>query len=220
VNNEQAIKQAISVVLSNVGNYPRDVQARLLGANLSKVIGEATEAVMKTGLVEQVDKVAEKPDVTRVELIVNSQRDRIIYGATGVATALQDEGKTLKVFLLDQTKHTVLHSGDMVLHKDHKNFRGAVYDDNHGHDYTRVLWQGDEYPQYTNTDDLLVDSLDFRCDDPVELEVADEDYAHVPVGTKGRIIDWWKDRDEVLVEFEMDAEDCDVILNKKLLRRL
>lgn len=44
-------------------------------------------------------ELQEHKDVTRVELIVNSQRDRVIYGASEVATALQDDGRTLKVFM-------------------------------------------------------------------------------------------------------------------------
>lgn len=101
MTNQETIMRALARVLTNVGNYPggTDVHARLLGMDMSKLIGEATEAVMKTGLVEEVDKVAEKPLVTRVELIVNSQREKVIYDATGVSTALQDDGRTLKVFL-------------------------------------------------------------------------------------------------------------------------
>jgi hypothetical protein len=39
------------------------------------------------------------PHVTRVELIVNAERREVIYGAKDVFTDLQDDGRTLKVFL-------------------------------------------------------------------------------------------------------------------------
>lgn len=99
---EQTIKVVLSHVLTNVANYPADVQARLLGADLSKVIGEATEAVMKTGLVEEVEKLVERPQVSRVEVIDDRGRAYVAYGR-GVSTALQDGGKTLKVFMDERT---------------------------------------------------------------------------------------------------------------------
>lgn len=37
--------------------------------------------------------------MTRVEVIENSERAYTIYGAENVKTALQDDGRTLKVFL-------------------------------------------------------------------------------------------------------------------------
>lgn len=102
MKNEDKVRIALGRVLTNVLNYPDDVQARLLGARLDKVIDAAVEAVLSTGAVECVDVLSQKPQVSRVELIINSQRDRVLYGVTEVSTALQDDGRTLKVFLLKE----------------------------------------------------------------------------------------------------------------------
>lgn len=99
MTNEQILKSTLAGVLTNVLNYPEDVQARLLGADMSKVIDEAVATVLAAGVVERLDALHFRPDVDRVELIVNSERVKVIYGATAVETALQDEGRTLKIFL-------------------------------------------------------------------------------------------------------------------------
>lgn len=99
MSNEETVERVLSRALTNVMNYPADVRARLLGADMSKVIEAATKAVMESGAVEKVDVMTDRPSVGRVELIVNSERNRIIYGAYGVATALQDGGETLKIFV-------------------------------------------------------------------------------------------------------------------------
>lgn len=41
----------------------------------------------------------EYPLVTRVEFIVNAGREQVVYGASNVSTSMQDDGRTLKVFL-------------------------------------------------------------------------------------------------------------------------
>jgi hypothetical protein len=93
------LKEAILSVLANVSNYPPEIQAKMRGADVANLTEKTFRAIKETGLVEEADKLSVKPDVTRVELIVNATRDRVIYGARDVSTALQDEGRTLKVFL-------------------------------------------------------------------------------------------------------------------------
>lgn len=97
--NEEKVRAALTGVLANVMNYPKGAGYTLLGRDMSGVIDKATKAVMESGAVEKVDVMTDRPSVGRVELIVNSERNRIIYGAYGVATALQDGGETLKIFV-------------------------------------------------------------------------------------------------------------------------
>lgn len=52
MKNEQKIRAELSRVLTNISNYPKNVQANLWGASLSDVVNKATEAVMATDLVE------------------------------------------------------------------------------------------------------------------------------------------------------------------------
>lgn len=97
--NEQTIRVALSHVLTNVDNYPKSVRARLLGADLSGLIGRATEAVMNTGLIEQADVTLQRPLVDRVEVIDGKGRVYVNMEATDVCTSLQDDGRTLKIFM-------------------------------------------------------------------------------------------------------------------------
>ncbi len=151
---EETLKSTLANVLTNVSNYPDDVQARLLGANLSKIIDAAVEAVLATGLIERrtvtetfdqmVDRVLEynrtprrdlfeyphraddsrelirsaeelvrsltvdvekvntvhdRPLVDRVEVIDNRGRAYTNYWVKDVSTSLQDNGRTLKIFV-------------------------------------------------------------------------------------------------------------------------
>lgn len=97
--NEDKVRHALGRVLTNVANYPDEVQAGLLGARLDKVIDAAVAEVMASGAVEHVDTLHMRPLVSRVEVIDGSGRGYMDYKATGVMTSLQDGGKTLKVFI-------------------------------------------------------------------------------------------------------------------------
>lgn len=99
MNNEQLLRNAISWAISNVSNYPEDVRARLLGANLSRVIDAVTANVMSTGLVEAEENLIQRPQVNRVEVIDGTGRAYVNMGATDVCTSLQDGGRTLKIFM-------------------------------------------------------------------------------------------------------------------------
>lgn len=99
MTNEEKVRAALARVLTSLNNYPFEAQGQLWGRDLSKVIDKATAAVMESGTVEKPYEPLARAQVTRVELIVDSQRDRVIYGAENVSTALQDDGRTLKVFL-------------------------------------------------------------------------------------------------------------------------
>jgi hypothetical protein len=98
-SNETKIKVALSHVLTNVSNYPDDVQARLLGARLDKVIDAAVEAVLSSGAVEPVNALYARPLVDRVEVIDSSGRMYVNMDAGNVVSSLQDGGKTFKVFV-------------------------------------------------------------------------------------------------------------------------
>lgn len=98
-NNEQTVKAALSRVLTNIGNYPFESQGQLWGRDLSKVLGEAVEAVMHCGVVEVDDTLHFRPLVDRVEVIDPSGRAYVSMDAVGVSTSLQDGGRTLKVFI-------------------------------------------------------------------------------------------------------------------------
>jgi hypothetical protein len=98
-SNETKIKVALSHALTNVSNYPDDVQARLLGADLSKVIDAAVKAVLDSGAVETDGDLYGRPLVDRVEVIDPSGRAYVNMDAVDVVTALQDRGRTLKIFV-------------------------------------------------------------------------------------------------------------------------
>lgn len=99
MTNEDKVRVALGAVLTNVFNYPEDVQARLLGASLTMVIDAATEAVIGSGAVETVDSLFGRPCVDRVEVIDASGRSYVNMDARDVVSSLQDGGKTLKVFV-------------------------------------------------------------------------------------------------------------------------
>lgn len=99
--NEQVLRSALAKVLTNANVYPPGLVHRVLGADMSNVIERAVEAVLETGLIEKVNTVHERPLVDRVEVIDSRGRVYAAYGVTEAATALQDGGKTLKVFLQD-----------------------------------------------------------------------------------------------------------------------
>lgn len=107
MTNEEKVRQALAGVLTNLSNYPLEVQGQLWGRSMSEVIDKAVEAVMAAEVVEKPYEPLARAQVTRVELIVDSQRDRVIYGAENVSTALQDDGRTLKVFL-DTEEYTLI----------------------------------------------------------------------------------------------------------------
>jgi len=83
-------------------------------------------------MVEKVDVMVQRPQVSRVELIVNSQREKVIYGATGVSTALQDGGQTLKVFLTKDHQETELEYA--IQYHDDKENKWKITDRYHGGD--------------------------------------------------------------------------------------
>ena len=93
MNNEQKIRQAVATVVLNAQNHP------LGSVNLTDLITQVTQSVIGTGLVVLDNMITEFPKVTRVELIDNSGRAYIKYGASEVGTSLQDDGHTLKLFL-------------------------------------------------------------------------------------------------------------------------
>lgn len=99
MTNEEKVRAALTKVLCNVMNYPGTSGAQLWGRDLSKVIDKATAAVMESGTVEAVDDLYARPLVNRVEVIDASGRIYVNMDATEVVTALQDSGKTLKVFV-------------------------------------------------------------------------------------------------------------------------
>lgn len=217
MTNEAKIRAAVASILTEASFlhvYQRDI---------GKCIDDATKAVMETGLVEEIDKASAKPLVTRVELIRNSTRDRVLYDVRDVSTALQDEGRTLKVFLRDKAPYDIFKEGDQVRHKILRDKTAEVYERNNGGEFTRVVWDnaayGTDEPVYWTTEDLELVELAPQAGDRVELAELDDTYAFLTVGVEGCIMDWWKDRDEVLVEFLQDDEDIDVLINKNKLKR-
>lgn len=97
---EKILEHAIANALTNASNYPENVGVRVLGTNMVKTIDVVKEAVVGTGLViVDTDYMLAHEQVTRVELIENSGRAYVKYGVGDVITALQDNGRTLKLFL-------------------------------------------------------------------------------------------------------------------------
>lgn len=99
MTNEEKVRRELARVLTNLSNYPFEAQGQLWGRDLSGVIDKATEAVMASGVVEKENVLLHRPLVSRVELIVNYQREKVMYGVHKVYTALQDEERTLKLFV-------------------------------------------------------------------------------------------------------------------------
>lgn len=99
LSNEERIRAALSVVLTNAMIYPSGVAHRVLGADMSNVIDRAVEAVVNLGLTEEADSLYAQPLVDRVEVIDETGRAYVSVGLTEVVTSLQDGGKTLNVFV-------------------------------------------------------------------------------------------------------------------------
>lgn len=97
---EKILEHAIANVLTNALNYPEGLSHHVLGRDLSGLIKTTKEAVVNTGLYIVGDNYLQAHEqVTRVELIENSGRAYVKYGVADVITALQDDGRTLKLFL-------------------------------------------------------------------------------------------------------------------------
>jgi hypothetical protein len=97
---EKILEHAITNVLTNALNYPGNVTPHVLGTDMAKTIGAVKEAVTNTGLyIIDNDYMLAHERVNRVELIDNSGRAYVKYGVGDVITHLQDDGRTLKLFL-------------------------------------------------------------------------------------------------------------------------
>jgi hypothetical protein len=97
---EKILEHAIANVLTNEANYPEGLSHHVLGRDLSGLTQATKEAVVNTGLYIIGDEyMLAHEKVTRVELIENSGRVYVKYGVGDVITALQDDGRTLKLFL-------------------------------------------------------------------------------------------------------------------------
>jgi len=97
---EKILEHAIANALTNAENYPKNVTPHVLGTNMKKTIDVVKEAVVNTGLyIIDNDYMLAHEQVTRVELIENVGRAYVQYGVGDVITALQDDGRTLKLFL-------------------------------------------------------------------------------------------------------------------------
>lgn len=97
---ETILENAIASALTNAENYPKALRPHVLGSDLRKPLAAVKEAVVGTGLViVDADYMLAHEQVTRVELIDNSGRAYVKYGVGDVVTALQDNGRTLKLFL-------------------------------------------------------------------------------------------------------------------------
>ena len=97
---EKTLEHAIANVLTNALNYPEGLSHHVLGRDLSGLIKTTKEAVTNTGLyIIDNDYMLAHEQVTRVEVIDNFGRVYGGYGVGDVQTALQDNGRTLKLFL-------------------------------------------------------------------------------------------------------------------------
>lgn len=97
---EKILEHAIANVLTNSANFPEGVAHRVLGMDMSKTIGAVKEAVTNTGLyIIDNDYMLAHEQVNRVEVIDNNGRAYVKYGVGDVITHLQDDGRTLKLFL-------------------------------------------------------------------------------------------------------------------------
>lgn len=97
---EKILEHAIANVLTNAANYPKGLSHHVLGRNMGGLTQATKEAVVNTGLYIIDDEyMLAHEKVTRVELIDNSGREYVKYGVGDVITALQDQGRTLKLFL-------------------------------------------------------------------------------------------------------------------------
>lgn len=97
---EKVLEHAIANVLANALNYPENLSPHVLGVNLRGLIDTTKQAVVDTGLyIIDNDYMLAHEQVSRVELIEDSGRAYVKYGVGDVITALQDNGRTLKLFL-------------------------------------------------------------------------------------------------------------------------
>jgi hypothetical protein len=99
MSTETKTKEAILSVLANVSNYPKEVQSSLWGADVANLTEKVYQALMESGVIERIDVAYGRPLVDRVEVIDASGRAYVNMDAVDVVTALQDRGKTLKVFV-------------------------------------------------------------------------------------------------------------------------
>lgn len=97
---EKVLEHAIANVLTNALNYPVGVGHHVLGSDLSKLVRLTKKAVVGTGLyIADDDYMLAHEQVNRVELIDSGGRAYVKYDVGDVRTALQDDGRTLKLFL-------------------------------------------------------------------------------------------------------------------------
>lgn len=97
---EKVLEHAIANALTNSANYPEKVAPYVLGKSMTKTIDAVKEAVVNTGLyIIDNDYMLAHEQVSRVELIDGVGRAYVKYGVGDVITALQDDGRTLKLFL-------------------------------------------------------------------------------------------------------------------------
>jgi hypothetical protein len=96
---EIRLRNALTKVLANAMVYPEGVAHAVLGRDMSNVVERAVEAVLNTGLIEEVHTLHERPLVDRVEVIDGNGRAYTNNWVKDVSTSLQDQGRTLKVFV-------------------------------------------------------------------------------------------------------------------------
>lgn len=97
---EKTLEHAIANALTNALNYPEGLSHHVLGAHLGKLIDTTKQAVVDTGLyIIDNDYMLAHEQVSRVEVIDGVGRAYVKYGVGDVITALQDDGRTLKLFL-------------------------------------------------------------------------------------------------------------------------
>lgn len=97
---EKVLEHAIANALTNALNFPEGVSHHVLGRDMSKTIGAVKEAVAGTGLyIIDNDYMLAHERVDRVEVIDSDGRAYVKYGVGDVVTNLQDDGRTLKLFL-------------------------------------------------------------------------------------------------------------------------
>jgi hypothetical protein len=97
---EKILEHAIANVLTDAMSYPKNLGHHILGENLSGLIDTTKQAVVDTGLyIIDNDYMLAHEQVSRVEVIEDIGRAYVKYGVGDVITAIQDDGRTLKLFL-------------------------------------------------------------------------------------------------------------------------
>jgi hypothetical protein len=97
---EKILEHAIANAITNASNYPEGLAHHVLGTNMSKTVDAVKDAVSGTGLViVDTDYMLAHEQVSRVEVIEDIGRAYVKYGVGDVITAIQDDGRTLKLFL-------------------------------------------------------------------------------------------------------------------------